>query len=63
MFSTTLFDDVFRGLYVDVLWTLFMFHLCGIFSVILFCLVWILHIMSVLFPLEEVFILKHHDIS
>lgn len=40
-----------------------MFHLCGIFSVILFCLVWILHIMSVLFPLEEVFILKRHDIS
>lgn len=63
MFSTTLFDDEFRGLYIDVLWTLFMFHLCGIFSVILFCLVWILHIMSVLFPLEEVFILKRHDIS
>lgn len=53
MFSTTLFDDEFRGLYVDILWTLFMFHVCGICSVVLFCLVSILHIMSVLFPLEK----------
>lgn len=56
-------DEDFWGLYVDVLWTLFMFLLCEICSVVLFLSGLDLAYYVCIISSWEVFILKRHDIS
>lgn len=62
-FLQVFFGDEFRRLCVDVLWTLFMFLLCEICSVVLFLSGLDLTYYVCIISSWEVFILKRHDIG